>query len=221
MFAISWAGRLAFSVIEAPFARPGRPSKRVSIPLYLQERINLPLNSDMVLPTKIPRLEVNSNQNSDPLRGLNILQLLSLPPETVFEWLRLSYALKTGGFLNEPSIPRPDELLPNFSLAFTSHDENPSSTLFTQKNWWRQSASTLVPLNSSLNLPPFGGNEGEMSELNKPLELTTSRVMTSTSTVTNASTSDLINANDRGISTSPMCTPTQSAIETAPSASEY
>lgn len=44
----------------------------------------------MVLPDKTPRLDLNSNQNSDPIRGLNILQLLSLPPETVFEWFRLS-----------------------------------------------------------------------------------------------------------------------------------
>ncbi|VUZ49840.1 unnamed protein product [Hymenolepis diminuta] len=243
-------------------ARPGRPSKRTSKPLYLQESLNLSLNSHMVLPGKTPRLDLSSNQNSDPIRGLNILQLLSLPPETVFEWFRLSWigekqhsntnlpvcqpsilsntlekyklnekidslltdlrsnVLRTGDFLNGSSIPRPEELLPNIPSVFTSPDENPSSTLFTQNNWWGQGASSLEPLNPSLNIPLFDRNE-EVMELSKPLELTTSRVMSSTSTLTTASVSDLINANGHRISIPPMGTPSQSIIEAAQSASGH
>ncbi|VDL57829.1 unnamed protein product [Hymenolepis diminuta] len=216
----------------------------------------------MVLPGKTSRLDLSSNQNSDPIRGLNILQLLSLPPETVFEWFRLSWigekqhsntnlpvcqpsilsntlekyklnekidslltdlrsnVLRTGDFLNGSSIPRPEELLPNIPSVFTSPDENPSSTLFTQNNWWGQSASSLDPLNPSLNIPLFDRNE-EVMELSKPLELTTSRVMSSTSTLTTASVSDLINANGHRISTPPMGTPSQSIIEAAQSASGH
>ncbi|KAM3176064.1 hypothetical protein ACTXT7_007261 [Hymenolepis weldensis] len=276
-----------------PSARPGRPSKRTAKPLYFQESFNLSLNSNMTLPGKTPRLDLNSNQSSNPIRGLNILQLLSLPPETVFEWFRLSWigekqnsdsnlpvcqpsvlsnalekyklnekidslltdlrsnVLRTGDFLNGLSIPRPEELLPNIPLVFTSPDENPSSTLFTQNNWWGQSASSLDPLNPPLNIPLFDRNE-EIMELSKPLELTTSRIISSTSTLTAASVSagehlgayklripnfaalfikgghrpffnftDLINANGHGLSTSPMGTPSKSIIESAQSASGH
>ena len=68
-------------------ARPGRPSKRTALPLYLQERMNFSTNSESS-PSKIPRFELGFPSHLESLKTL-----LSLPPETVFEWFRLSCEL--------------------------------------------------------------------------------------------------------------------------------
>ncbi|KAL5971693.1 hypothetical protein TSMEX_000615 [Taenia solium] len=72
-------------------ARPGRPSKRTAVPLCLQERLNMPSNAEGLFPSKVPRFELGSTPNVNSGRGLSLLQLLSLPPEAVLEWFRLSW----------------------------------------------------------------------------------------------------------------------------------
>ncbi|CDS38157.1 dachshund [Echinococcus multilocularis] len=72
-------------------ARPGRPSKRTAMPLYLQERINIPSSGESLFSPKMPRFELGLPPNLDSGRGLSLLQLLSLPPESVLEWFRLSW----------------------------------------------------------------------------------------------------------------------------------
>ncbi|KAL5105147.1 hypothetical protein TcWFU_003338 [Taenia crassiceps] len=209
-------------------ARPGRPSKRTAGPLFLQERINMPSSAESLIPLKVPRFEMSLPPNVNSGRGLSLLQLLSLPPEAVLEWFRLSWigekphssdqgsavqspnfrsskgnvipsqpyecrkvleksnlcsnesrlnVLKVGDLMNGSSIPRPEDLLANFSPLPPIADEDTFSRLPLQNAWWKQRISAL----ETLQPPPVDpaaitGMEHERvpSEMNSPLELTVS-----------------------------------------------
>ncbi|VDK32603.1 unnamed protein product [Taenia asiatica] len=91
LYADCTTSRQLHSFMNFDSARPGRPSKRTAVPLYLQERMNMPSNAEGLFPSKVPRFELGPTPNVNSGRGLSLLQLLSLPPEAVLEWFRLSW----------------------------------------------------------------------------------------------------------------------------------
>ncbi len=95
-------------------ARPGRPSKRVAIShhfCHAHDSVREPKAPRCDLPSLPPlQAHLSSRIANDPEKNgksLNVLQLLSLPPETIFRCLRLacqfvvnSVRVAVGGKIN-------------------------------------------------------------------------------------------------------------------------